>query len=240
VLKAPQRDPRHRTFLAGTDRAGTVAVHLAEARGGLLVATAIAGDASARPGDVLAAAETVATAEARQPGSAARRSLFGLPLGDGPAWSIVEEEAQTTAPDGREERCTAVLPAWTVQTDVDLTGEPLGFDAAADAVGRALGLVDARVAARQSAVARYTAVGFEAAAVTAFAMAVSAPRRRPGVRRTATVRFGHPFAVVAVTVERDKGGSPWHGMPVFSAWVTEPTDAEPTDAEPTGAEPAAR
>jgi hypothetical protein len=57
-----------------------------------------------------------------------------------------------------------------------------------------------------------------------------APRR--GRQRVADLRFAHPFAVVAVTVDehhdRPGGGraGPWHGVPVFSAWVTEPQDAD--------------
>ena len=47
-------------------------------------------------------------------------SLFDLPLGDAPVWSIVEEEVETSAPQGQEERIVSVLPAWTAQTDLDL------------------------------------------------------------------------------------------------------------------------
>ena len=53
-----------------------------------------------------------------------------------------------------------------------------------------------------------------------------------GVVRIATLRFGHPFAVVAVAADDGHPGDdatarpgPWHGMPVFSAWVTSPEDA---------------
>jgi hypothetical protein len=54
---------------------------------------------------------------------------------------------------------------------------------------------------------------------------------RPGIRRVATLRFGHPFAVVAVTVDdvprrQDGPHTAWHGLPVFSAWITEPGEAE--------------
>jgi hypothetical protein len=79
-------------------------------------------------------------------------------------------------------------------------------------------------------VARYSAIGFEAAAITGLMVAVSAGR--PGVRRAATVRFAHPYAVVAAAFDDDRarssGGSrsPWHGLPVFAAWVADPSDAE--------------
>ncbi|HEY7011773.1 MAG TPA: hypothetical protein VH480_03385, partial [Streptosporangiaceae bacterium] len=88
--------------------------------------------------------------------------------------------------------------------------------------------------ARQAAVARYDRVGFEAAAVSALAVALSARVPQRGVLRTAELRFGHPYAVVAVTVphitgqERRSPGpvsSSWDGLPVFSAWVAQPQDA---------------
>jgi len=234
VLRPPRGDPRHRQYLAATDRAGTVGVHLTGARGGLLVASVIAADQAVPARDVLAVAEQIVAVEARQRGSVARLSLFDLPLGDGTVWSIGEEQADTTAPDGLEEQVVSVLPAWSARTDVDLRGdEALGFAAAARALADALELEDWRYDARQAAMARYSAVGFEAAAVTGLAVLVSAKVSRPGRRRVATARFAHPFAVVAAAFD-DAGAhdaSPvpgaWHGLPVFSAWVSEPTDAEP-------------
>ena len=47
------------------------------------------------------------------------------------------------------------------------------------------------------------------------------------------LRFGHPYAVVAVTTDPTGGAGPWHGLPVFSAWVSEPEEAT-DDAEPDG------
>jgi hypothetical protein len=81
--------------------------------------------------------------------------------------------------------------------------------------------------------ARYTRVGFEAGAVTALAIALSAVIRRPGVRRIAELRFGRPFAVVAVGDAEHKYSprpaplNPWHGLAVFSAWVADPEEATP-------------
>jgi hypothetical protein len=80
-------------------------------------------------------------------------------------------------------------------------------------------------------VARYSRVGFEAGAVSALHVVAMAPLLQPGIRRVAELRFGHPFAVVAVTVDEDQPGqleehrTAWHGLPVFSAWVTDPMDA---------------
>ena len=171
--------------------------------------------------------------EARTPHSVARRSLFDLPLGHRPIWTITEEEVQTKAADGREEVVTSVLPAWSAETTVDLDREDLALPTAARVIKQALGLTNLTYEAKQAAVARYTAVGFEAAAVSALALMSSAPQLRPGYRREATLRFGHPFAVVAVASNdlgvppRDRRSNAWHGLPVFSAWVSEPAEAEP-------------
>ena len=233
VLRPPPGDPRHRQYLTHTDRAGTVGVHLTGARGGLLVGSVIAADAAAPASDVLAAAEEIVTAEARRAGSVTRLSLYDLPLGDGPVWSISEQRADTTAPDGREEQVSCVLPAWSARTSLDLGhDEVLGFAAAARALAQALELGEWRYDARQVAMARYSAVGFEAAAVTGLAVLMSAKVSRPGRRRVATLRFAHPFAVVAAAFDDHRAhASPaptaWHGLPVFSAWVSKPTDAEP-------------
>jgi hypothetical protein len=80
--------------------------------------------------------------------------------------------------------------------------------------------------------ARYTRVGFEAAAVSAMLMVTGLPPEpRDGVLRVAELRFGHPYAVVAVATQEgyvagDFRTGPWHGLPVFSAWVAEPDEAE--------------
>jgi len=233
VLRAPAGDPRHRHYLCDTPDAGLVGVHVADARGGMVVGSVIAADPAVSPGAVLAAAEEIVTADARQRHSMTGRSLFDLPLGDQRIFTIREEAVDTTVASGREERFVSVLPAWSASTRIDLDDEALGFPAAARSVAGALDLADFAYAAAQSAVARYSAVGFEAAAVTALAVAVSAPRHRPGLRRTATIRFAHPYAVVAATTDRrhldSSAGQAWHGLPVFSAWITDPCDADHPD-----------
>ncbi len=124
-------------------------------------------------------------------------------------------------------------PCWSAQTGLDLRDDDaLGFAAAARALAAALELGDWRRDARQAAMARYSAVGFEAAAVTGHAVATSARVSRPGRRRVATVRFALPFAVIAAAFgdRQARHASPvpsaWHGLLVFSAWVTEPADAD--------------
>jgi hypothetical protein len=176
--------------------------------------------------DVLAAAHHIATSEAIEPASVKRCSLFDLPLGEDRLWTITEEKAQILSGDRREERFRTIMPAWSAESNLDLAEKTVGFPAAARAIAEALGMGDYLYEAKQAAVARYSRTGFEAAAVTAMAIALSA--RPVGTCRFAELRFGHPYAAVAVTVDETRGGAgrgPWHGLPVFSAWITEPVDA---------------
>jgi hypothetical protein len=227
VLRTPS-GPGHSQYIAATDRAGDVAVHTATARGGLLV-TSVAAAPGVPAADVLAAAYEVAHAAATG-GPVARRSLFDLPLGEGPLWTLTERHAPARGADGRDQRFTAVLPAWSVRSEHDLARPELGFPIAAWLLAKLLGRSEYRYEAKQSAVARYGRVGFEAAAVSAIALLVGSAIRREGVVRVAELRFAQPFAVVAVAVDEDaRGGAasagPWHGVPVFSAWVTDVEDA---------------
>lgn len=218
VLRTP--DPAlgrgHHQFIAATAEAGDVAVHAAAARDGLAVYS-VAAAADMPPSRVLAAAYRISCADAIG-APAGRRDLAGLPLGDGPAWTLREEPAA----DHRD-LCTAVLPAWSAHSQHDLNDPALGFRAAVSALLATGDPWDAR----QAAMARYTRTGFEAAAVTMVA-GFLALRPANARRRVAELRFGHPYAVVAVTIDEAgaAGGSPaWHGVPVFSAWVARPDDA---------------
>jgi len=206
ALRSPQT---HDAFIATTQTVGDVAVHTATSTDGLAVTSLIA-SADAEPAAVLAAAHEIAL------GSVRTRSLFDLPLGDSPLWTVVEGRSDR----GNEERHTAVLPAWSAQSTHELTAPEFGFAAAAGVLIALLPPGDYQFEARQSAVARYSRTGFEAAAVTAIGIRATAMLEPRGVRRTAILRFGHPYAVVAVA----QGGGPWHGVPVFSAWVTDPEE----------------
>lgn len=236
VLRSPRHG--HRSWIAATERAGEVIVHVAPARperteagkAGLTVVSVAAGP-GVPSGEVLAAAYRLAGA-AVAGGEPGRRSLFDLPLGETALWSLREERVPTHARDRREERHAALLPCWSARSEHRLTGVGLGFEAAIRAVGRRLGDAGLEVTAQQAAMARFGRYGFEAAAVTAAFGLVSLPPE--GVARTAELRFGHPYAVVAVaTDERPDGTGPWHGVPVFSAWVAEPEEPSAADlAEP--------
>jgi hypothetical protein len=222
VLKTPSGKPGHRQFIAVTPEAGDVAVHLARARGGLLVAS-VAADASVAKADVLAVAQRLGCACAVG-ADVPRRPLAELPLGEAPLWLLREEPA---ADGGGADAVTAVLPAWSARSMIALDDPALGFGAAA----AALAGPDPWTAA-QSAMARYSRTGFEAAAVTSMFASTSMRRPRPGVRRAAELRFAHPYAVVAVAADDSEGREPaadppgpWQGVPVFSAWVTDPEEA---------------
>jgi len=206
ALRSPQT---HDAFIATTETVGDVAVHTATSTDGLAVTSVIASE-DAEPAAVLAAAHEIAL------GSVRTRSLFDLPLGDSPLWTVVEGRSDR----GNEERHTAVLPAWSARSTHELIAPAFGFAAAADVLIALLPPGDYQFEARQSAVARYSRTGFEAAAVTAIGIRATAMLEPRGVRRTAILRFGHPYAVVAVA----QGGGPWHGVPVFSAWVTDPDE----------------
>jgi hypothetical protein len=224
VLQTPSPAYFHSQSIVPTDRAGDVAVHTARARAGLAVTSVIA-DPSVPAGDVLAVAHEVAVAGARGT-NVPRRSLFDLPLGEGQLWTIDEASSEAARHADGDELYRSVLPAWSAQTDIDLDRAELGFPAAA-AILRRRASINGPYATRQSVLARYHRVGFEAAAATALGISTSARGRNHDVVRLAELRFGHPFAVVAVATGAGSDDSPavWRGIPVFSAWVTEPEDA---------------
>jgi hypothetical protein len=224
VLEAPAG---HLQFIASTEEAGDVAVHAAIGKAqhpyGLRVTSVIA--AADVPADrVLAAAHRLAI----RPRQARVRSLFDLATGEHPLWTITEQPVQTTSPNGQEERFVTVLPAWSARSEHDLDHAHLGMPAAAHALAQLLGLGEFQYEAKQSAAATYSRTGFEAAAVTGLDVALSAaPRSQSGLRRTAELRYVHPYAVVATAehwVYREDAA--WRGIPVFSAWVAEADESE--------------
>jgi hypothetical protein len=221
VLRNPAPSRGHTQFITVTPQAGDVAVHIATAVGGLDVMS-VAAMPDVTSGRVLAAAYDLGCRHAIGERIDAR-DLASLPLGEHPLWSAREVMAAADS-------CAAVLPAWSATSKHDLRAPGLGFDIARQALVQN----DDPWAAQQAAMARYSRTGFEAAAISA--MAVAAAARLPAVHREVVLRFGHPYAVVAVATAdagttADAGstastrGRPWHGLPVFSAWVSEPRDA---------------
>ncbi|MEU1590443.1 hypothetical protein [Micromonospora sp. NPDC005710] len=228
-LRRALRSPGHghRCAIVANAQVGDVIVHAAPAQttdGAGLVVLSVAAAPQVSPAEVLAVAYEFSSAVADGAQPAGSRSLFDLPLGEAPLWTVSEERVRTRARDGREERHHAVLPCWSAQSEHGLTAPALGFGAAATVLATAMGLSVDGYEARQTAVARFDRYGFEAAAVTGMFGVTSVPPE--GVARTAELRFGHPYAVVAVATDTRAAGvtGPWHGLPVFSAWVAEPED----------------
>lgn len=223
VLRTP-RQSGHTQYVAVTPGAGDVIVHVARAAGGLLVIS-VAAAADVPAGTVLTVAHRIGIQHATG-GPVRRRSLADLPLGEGPLWRLREVTAGSDS-------CVAVLPAWSATSQHELTDPSLGFQAARNALAPRPGSWQAS----QSATARYSRTGFEAAAATAVGIMLA--MRQPSRRREAELRFAHPYAAVAITTDpagagaagkADAGSSsarpgPWHGLPAFSAWVSEPQDA---------------
>ncbi|MER7589921.1 hypothetical protein ABTW72_20530 [Micromonospora sp. NPDC127501] len=231
ALRSPSQG--HRCAIVSTAQAGDVIVHAAPAQttdGAGLVVLSVAAAPQVPPAEVLAVAYDLSAGAADGAQPAGSRSLFDLPLGETPLWTLTEQRVRTRARDGREERHTAVLPCWSARSDNDLTAPALGFPAVAATLATAMALPVERFEARQTAVARFDRYGFEAAAVTAMFGLTSLPPE--GVARTAELRFGHPYAVVAVATETGADGvtGPWHGVPVFSVWVAEPEEVSVADA----------
>ena len=226
----------HTQFIAATDRAGDVCVHTVSTRENMTVTSVMAGR-SVPPADVIATAYDLAVAVTRERPIGAR-SLFDLPLGISPLWTIAEEETLAGIPGERHEMCEAVLPAWSGEATHDLGRAELGFPAAAAHLAQLAGVEELYgYQAKQSVVARYNRKGFEAAAISSMMLCGAAgyrPNER-GLLRRATLRFGHPFAVVAVTqasvpwpgdADQARASEFWYGLPIYSAWVTVPVEAE--------------
>ncbi|MFC7532259.1 hypothetical protein [Actinoplanes sp. GCM10030250] len=230
VLRTPRGG--HTAFVTTSRIAGDVIVHAAPATddesGAKMWVVSVAAAPDVAPEQVLAAAYEIAGDLASDPKGkregkqetregehvVERISLFDLPLGEAPLWTIREE--QRSAWD--REHVSAVLPAWSATSDHDLSVRGLGFDAATRVLEPVLGLSDLGFEARQAATARFSRYGFEAAAVTGFATLTSLPPEQSV--RFAELRFAHPYAVVAATAQP----GPWQGVPVFSAWIETPED----------------
>jgi len=223
VLRTPGQG--HLSFVARSQEAGEVIVHVAEAGptygGDGLRVVSVAAASDVEPRRVLAAAYEIAPSVVLEDRPPSRVSLFDLPLGVSPLWTISEREMV----DRRREHYTAVLPSWSATSEHDLSAPELGFAGLARALG------PGPFQARQAAMARYSRYGFEAAAATITSVRSVPPRV---VARLAELRFAHPYAVVAVATQPGRGASPgpWHGAPVFSAWVADPQDVSDTDDQP--------
>ncbi|MEW2624860.1 serpin family protein [Streptomyces sp. NPDC048106] len=172
----------------------------------------VLGEERMTPGQVIASGVAVAErALALTPGGA-------LPYGEaGPGLRIEREPAVTPEPTSLDVRTVA----YEVRADHDLLAHPdlFGLRTATDArFGHFPGVSAHPLAlseARQSAVTRFGALGFRAAAVTAVAAAPGGAR--PEYRYETTVvrvAFDRPFAFLAV--DRDSR------LVLLAGWVTDP------------------
>lgn len=233
--------------IATTEAAGDVGVLMSRSIEGLLVVSVIAAPDVATASAVRAAHEVAALA-ARLPSPAKFRSLYDMPLGKGHAWHITERREKERAPAADRQHAQVYIPAWRTPAKTNSLLDPpaRGFEPIIEALRQSLPPIPEgyEFEAAQTAVAEFNKSGFSAAAVSAFAVKCTSamgggPLLMQTIRvREAIVRFARPFAVVAVattpqtrqswvkTALRPPGPTPWRGLPIFSAWITEPCEIE--------------
>jgi hypothetical protein len=209
-------------LVAETDAAGTVAVAAPYPSSALDVFSVIAAPEIA-PRDVDRACHQVA-AMLRGDDRAAR-PIPVEELRDGHAWTVRERREPRIGGAQVQTEWRSYMPTWSATSSHDLKDAPgvgLVFDALSG-FARAEDL-PVELSAMQTAVASFTRTGFKAAAVTAIGMVAGAvPSLHEVLVRRIEVRFNRPYAVLACAA-RDDGPPAWRGVPVFSAWVTEPQD----------------
>jgi hypothetical protein len=216
-------------LIAETDAAGLVAVAAPRASSALDVLSVI-GAPDVTPADVDSAAHQVA---AMLRGD--RRAAREVPveeLADGHAWTVTDRREHRAGGQAVQAEWRSHLPAWSAKSDHDLDNAP-GVASVFDALTGFARQEDLPVnfSAKQAAIASYSRTGFKAAAVTAVGVrAAGMPSFHEVLVRRVELRFNRPYAVLACAA-RDDGPSAWRGVPVFSAWITEP---EETAAEQGG------
>jgi hypothetical protein len=222
-------------LVAETDAAGLVAVAAPRASSALDVLSVIAAS-DVTPADVDTAAHQVA-AMLRGDDRTARR-VPAEDLADGHAWTVTDRREHRSGGPPVQAEWRSHLPAWSATSNHDLGNAP-GVASVFDALTGFAREEDLPVdfSAKQTAVAAYTRTGFKAAAVTAIGMvAGSMPSFHEVLVRRVEVRYNRPYAVLACAA-RDEGPSAWRGVPVFSAWITEPRETaaeQPGQPQPVG------
>ena len=171
--------------------AGPLAVHAMPSTDGDMLVVSVIADAAVDAADVLAHAHPIASAIARgRPVD--ERSLFDLPLGAGPSWTLTERRLDSARATSRCSPATCRPGRPSPSTSL-LAMPALGFAEAGCGVDRAAAAAtDDRLDAKQVALARYTRTGFQAAAVTGFAMRAAAMMQQREIKiRTRDARV-HP------------------------------------------------
>jgi hypothetical protein len=233
--------------IATTAAAGLVAVHVADAVEGVRVIS-VSADPGASRQRVLEAAHELGAVSRGIEATRPLRSLFEIPIGPGHSWQIAEREIATRSARERRERVIgASLPAWRADRHLDLLrADAFGARPATSTMRRLIGAhAFDQVEAAQAAVASFTRFGFEAAAITYFGVRASrsVSPAEVGVERTATLRYDHPYAALAIAVAPSTSPDPprFAGLPLFGAWIDTPVEPEddPTPGVPRGRSPRA-
>jgi hypothetical protein len=161
-----------------TERAGVVAVFEAVAQEELTVVCVSAAPDVARERVLDAAQEVAGHVRGGVPISG--YSLFDLPVGEGHSWLLTERERPASEPGERFEQITAAsLPAWTIQSSLDLLASDVFAADLATGMLQDITGKSGSAGARQTAVATFDRYGFEAAAVTGSRSSAVWSRRSP-------------------------------------------------------------
>ena len=235
------RHPPPMAAIVDTRTAGLVVVHSATAVEDLDVIS-ISADPAIPRDVVLEAAHEVIAQQRDRPLASLGCSLFDLPLAAGHSWEISEQAVATHTAGERIERIAAVtMPAWHIESKLALKRSPIfGATTALEVMRSMVGPRPGdQTDAQQVTVASFTRYGFEAAAVTGFAVRASlpAPPRETGIERAAMLRFDHPYAVIATagTPAANNGAlqtdARFAGLPLFTAWVATPCEADQETAQ---------
>jgi Serpin (serine protease inhibitor) len=209
-------------LIADTDAAGPVAVAAPRTSSALDVLSVIAAP-DITPANVDRAAHQVAAMLRGDDRTA--RQIPAEELADGHAWTVAERREQRIGGPDVQTEWRSHLPAWSASSDHDLKNAP-GIRAVFDTLTGFSREEDQPVefSAKQAAVASYTRAGFKAAAVTAIGMrAGSMPAFHEVLVRSIELGFNRPYAVLACAAT-DQGPPAWRGVPVFSAWITQPDE----------------
>ncbi len=200
---------------------GLVGVHAARSVEGLVVLSVIGSPSLPVAQTWEVAYEATALAAA----GTAPLDLFDLELvspraalaGEGPGWSLTEEVRPLPR---RAQKVLARMSTWRATRDeLDISAAP-GLGPLGATLARMV-LDPTSLEARQSALAEFSTTGFQAAAVTSVGVRARAmpPALEPHPYREAILHYNRPYAVIALV---DDETSPWHHVPVFSAWVEYP------------------
>lgn len=202
------------------DNDGTYGVHVNDTTNGLRVFSVIGAEGESQE-SVLAKAHKIALME-----RPSRSSLFEMEIGQQDFFRV-EEETRRLVRGSSKNFYNVALPAWKADNNHDLTQMcALEMGTTGRVLADMLALNDFSCDAQQVATASYSATGFEAAAVTYMRVGLrSMPQYIDTKVRVCSIDYNRPYAVVAVVGGNRLKPTVWDGLPLFSAWVEEATEA---------------